>query len=231
MNNLLNEIEMEGLSRLENVVGKSTWRDLRTSTKTGIMTSEICLEALKRISSSSDYSASIMPLMRVLENELIEKFYSPYLSFLGSNYTPDRYINENRLDQRRKNPDDLRRKILFYDTKRDVCRFCRLKNHEGKILFTLGDYPYTVGAEKNSDNVCDPTAVRFYKETVFGLTAEDVDIVKWICNLAVNLQHLVELRNNSAHAGRIQSVNDANAAMDALVKVDKLLLTLVFPKL
>ena len=56
-------------------------------------------------------------------------------------------------------------------------------DHDKRIELWNGVVSIYRWCRKNADNVCDPTAVRFYKETVFGLTAEDVDIVKWICIL------------------------------------------------
>ena len=71
----------------------------------------------------------------------------------------------------------------------------------------------------------------FYKQQFFGMTADDAKVEEWICKLTRDLDALVLLRNNSAHAGVIQSLMDANTAMDSLVKVDKILLSVINPKL
>lgn len=231
MSEMINDIRKASQISLEAVVGESIWRSLDPSIRTGVLTSEICLKTLEGLSSGADFSASIMPLMKVLENELIRHFYAPYHKFITQTYTPEEYISVNHLDVREKNPDDLRRKILYYNQRRNEYKFRYLKNKDGKIEFTLGNYQFTVGAENYKNFECDPTAVRFYKERVFDRSSSESAIIKWVCQLTAALDSLVDLRNNSAHAGMIQSELDANTAMDTLIKVDKLLLTIVFPTL
>lgn len=230
MSDYLDEIKNASQTSLKKAVGESTWDALDPSIKTGALTSEICLKTLEGLS-NADFSASIMPLMKVLENELIRHFYAPYLKFVEEKYSPQEYMSANRLNERDKNPNDLRRKILYYNRYAREYRFCSLRDHDDKIKFTIGNYQFTVGAENYSKQECDPTAVRFYKERVFGPSADESAIIKWVCNLTEALDSLVLLRNDSAHAGIIQSEEDANTAMDTLIKVDQVLLTLVFPKL
>ena len=213
---------------LKSSVSDDLWNSLSENDKIGIQTAELCIYLLKKEIERVDFSAAIIPLMKVLEERIIHDFYLPYLSFLKKNYTADTYITTNHLDGKDINPDDLRRKVIYYYAKNSEYRFCRGKNKEDECEFALGNYQFTVGADNYLH--CDITAIEFYKRRFFP-TEEESTIEYWICRMARSLDDLVDLRNKSAHAGHVKCLADADHAMNTLVKKDKLLFNIIQPKI
>ena len=218
-----NSNNIQGLIK---IIGEKNWNQLSHDTQVGIQTSEICMDFLKSNCSSADFSASIMPLMRILEKEIIDNFYIPYLLFLNSNYTPATYIQINQLSNTNKNPNDIRKKILYYDDKKKKYFFRKVNNNKLDVKFYLGNFQFTVGAENYFS--CDATAVQFYK-TKFFPSANNNKITSWICNIANDIESLSLARNESAHAGYIKSIHDAENAMNQIIKTDKLLFQIINP--
>ena len=230
MSDYLNEIKNDSMNCLITALGVDNWYSLNSLAQTGLLTSEMCIRSLDVLPTPTDFSASVIPLMKVLEGELKNRFYIKYMNFLNLHYpTPTDYIETNGLDRRREDPAVLRKKIL-YRRRNGEYEYQHIHTNR-PIEFTLGNYQYTVGAENYRRNRCDATAIEFYKDEVFGLSADTARVTRWICRLARDLDSLTLLRNNSAHAGNIQSLADANTAMDAIVKIDKLLLSIISPSL
>lgn len=221
---------------LENAVGSTEWNNLVPNVQTGILTSEICIRSLDLGSVSVDYSAAIIPIMRVLECALFDSFYKPYLSFLQTYYTPQKYISRNKLDQLWMKPNDARRKILWFNKSTGSYSFRNYESSPGSNEeFTIGNFSYTVGVRYISSgngvkNTCDPTAIEFYKQCYFNLNVSDSYVQNWICSLARKLESMVHLRNSCAHAGSAQTKMDAQTAMDTLVKIDHVILDVICPK-
>jgi len=227
----LRELAIESRKCLEEIVDKQVWESLEPGVQAGVLTSEMCLRSLDVSDYNVDFSAAVMPLMKVLENELINRFYLPYKQFLRENYrTVTDYIDVNQLFDQLLPPEVARKKVV-YKNRNGRYRYCRDTNPDGKVEFTLGNYQYTVGMDNISVEACDATAIQFYKQRVFNEENDDIVVLKWICGLTKNLESIVRLRNDSAHAGFIQSFSDANVAMNALVKVDKILLSIIFPNI
>ena len=229
MSELLRELAPESQKCLEQIVDKAVWDRLDRSVRIGTLTSEMCIRSLGTIDNGVDYSAAVMPLMKVLENELTNRFYLPYKAYLRRTYTPDEYININHLERLQMNPEDARKKVLHHNNSGYV--YCRDYARDGVVKFTLGNFQYTAGVDNLSVKECDETTVRFYMQSVFGTDSDYQKVKEWICNLAIKVESLVRLRNDSAHAGIIQSKIDANTAMDKLIKNDKILLGIIYPSL
>lgn len=227
MSESLQRLDEVSLDCLIQYVGEDSWENFEPETRTGILTSEISRRFLSQISVDVDYSAAVIPLMKTLEYELARRFYLPYLVFLKEKYDPNSYITTNQLKKPRN-----RFKIIRYSKKKQEYIFRNEPNKDNETEFTIGNYQYTVGVEDLHCNTCDITAVEFYRERIFKTDfRDDEKITSWICNLARELESLGQLRNNSAHGGDIQTFYDANNAMDALVKVDKILFLVTQPSL
>lgn len=230
MNDYLNRVKDTSKNCMIEAIGRDNWDHFRVEDKTDLLTAEMCLRTLSDVSTAADFSASIIPLMKVLENVIIRYFYIPYLDYLRTNYrNPETYIQINNLNDGYDTPDKRRRNILYYRAHR--YRYCSGRNRHGKYDFTLGNYQYTVGIEEISQPHCDPTVISFYKDHYFGLDADSDAVRIWIHRLTIKLESLTRLRNDSAHAGTIQSVIDAYTAMDEIVKVNQVILSIMNPSL
>ena len=215
---------------LRAAVGESIWRHLPESDKIGLQTAELCIELLKTNSHNFDFSSSTMPLFKVLEKELIDHFYIPYLSYLRVHYPfAKEYIKHNGLDKNtreRGNPDYRRNRILYYNNRIGDYRYKNGKRKSGEIEFTLGNYAPTVGMDMGF--TCDKTAIEFYKDIYF-VSNSISSIQDWICKTAKAIDSLANQRNQSAHGGYIKNLEDANYAMDTIIKVRKVLLDVISP--
>ena len=231
MSELLLDLKSISYDSIVSFTGDGMWNSLDTLTQTGVLTAELCLRTFSESPEDVDFSASVMPLMKALENELTKNFYIPYTSFLKNNYSdPYRYVRINGLTSLVQYPEEARRKIIGYDKKRRIYWY---KNPGDKktTIFTIGDYRFTAGVDDLSLIKCDKTAVAFYKQTFFGNSAENSKVTAWICKLTQELEGLRRLRNDSAHAGKTQTMQNAVDALDVIIRVNKVLMMVSSPSL
>ena len=160
MSELLRDLAQDSQRCLENAVNKAIWDSLSQTVRTGVLTSEMCIRSLDTDNSRVDFSAAIMPLMKVLENELIHRFYLPYKNYLRTHFSAEAYVEINELVNPTIRPEDARRKILFCD-RNGRYGYTSDRNRQGTTEFTLGNYAFTVGVERLFRNKCDKTAVLF----------------------------------------------------------------------
>ena len=233
MSDLLQELKASSRQELVSTIGKDAWKTFDSLTQTGVLTAELCLRTFAENPADVDFSASVVPIMKALENELIRNFYSPYVDFLKRKYPdPEKYILVNNLNSLEQSPQDARRKILVYNNKLQKYWYrSPYDKKKKKIEFTIGDFQYTAGVDKLSIVKCDVTAVEFYKDKYFGNSADNSRVVAWICKLTQNLEGLRQLRNDSAHAGKTQTLQNAEDAMNAIIKVDHVLMMVSNPTL
>ncbi len=225
--------DLKSISRVDIVsaIGDDVWRAFDSLTQSGVLTAELCLRAFAENPNGVDFSASVVPLMKALENELIRNFYVPYANYLKKNYPlASDYVRINNLTSLNQDPQDARRKIIWFNKKKNKYAY---RNPYDKIKkkteFTIGDFQYSAGVDDLSKVKCDKTAVAFYKNQYFGNGIDDSQIVVWICNLTQNLEGLRQLRNDSAHAGITQTLQNAKDAMNVIIKVDRVLMTVSNP--
>ena len=233
MKELLQDIKSSSREDIVSAIGDDAWMAFDSLTKTGVLTAEYCLRTFAENPADVDFSASVVPIMKALENELIRDFYIPYVNFLNKNYPrASDYVRINNLSSLNQNPQDARRKIIWYNnTKKKYAYRNPYDKKKKKIEFTIGDFQYSAGVDDLSKVKCDKTTIAFYKDKYFGNGADDSLIVAWICNLTQNLEGLRQLRNDSAHAGITQSLQNAKDAMNVIIKVDRVLMTVSNPTL
>ncbi len=233
MSELIQDLKSSSRDDIISTIGESVWKAFDSLTQTGVLTAELCLRAFAGSPGDVDFSASVVPIMKALENELIRNFYSLYVDFLKRKYPdPDDYVLVNDLTSLDQLPQDARRKILGHNSKQNKYWYRNpYDKRKKKIEFTIGDFQYTVGVDDLASVKCDTTAVEFYKDKFFGTTADDSHVVAWICNLTQNLEGLRQLRNDSAHAGKTQTLQNAEDAMNVIIKVDHVLMMVSNPSL
>ena len=233
MSELLQNMKSSSREDIVSAIGDDAWKAFDSLTQTGVLTAELCLRAFAENPTDVDFSASVVPIMKALENELIRDFYIPYTDFLKKRYPrASDYVRINNLTSLNQDPQDARRKIIGYNSRQKQYWYRNpYDKKKKKIEFTIGDYQYTVGVDDLSIIKCDKTAVEFYKNQFFGNGADDTQVVAWICNLTQNLEGLRQLRNDSAHAGITQTLQNAKDAMNVIIKVDRILLTVSHPTL
>lgn len=233
MSELIQDLKSSSRDDIMSTIGESVWKAFDSLTQTGVLTAELCLRAFAENPTDVDFSASVVPIMKALENELIRNFYSPYMDFLKRKYPdPNEYIRVNDLTSLGLLPHDSRRKILGYNSKQNKYWYRNPYNKWKKTIeFTIGDFQYTAGIDELSLVRCDTTTVEFYKDKYFGIEADDSRVTAWICNLTQNLEGLRQLRNDSAHAGKTQTLQNAKDAMNVIIKVDHVLMMVSNPSL
>lgn len=233
MSELLQDLKSSSREEIVSAIGNDIWRAFDSLTQTGVLTAELCLRAFAENPADVDFSASVVPIMKALENELIRNFYIPYVDFLKKRYPrANDYVRINNLTSLAQNPQDARRKIIWYNNKKNKFGYRDpYDKKKKKIEFTIGDFQYSVGVDDLSKVTCDKTAVEFYKDHCFGNSADDSQVIAWICNLTQNLEGLRQLRNDSAHAGITQTLQNATDAMNVIIKVDRVLMTVSNPTL
>lgn len=232
MNEPLYELKSSSRESIISIIGDNTWEHLDSLTRTGVLTAELCLRTFSESPTDVDFSASVMPIMKALENELVKNFYVPYADYLKRKHPqPDDYIQINNLTSLNLAPQDARRKIIGYNSLNKKYWYRNPYNPKKQnIEFTIGDFQYTAGVDKLSLLRCDATVVEFYKQ-VFGPGAEDSRVTSWVCKLTQELESLRQLRNDSAHAGKTQSLQNAVDAMNVIIKVDHILMMVSTPSL
>ena len=116
----LKDLKSSSRDTIISVIGNEAWNALDTLTQTGVLTAEFCLRTFAESPTDVDFSASVMPIMKALENELIRNYYSPYMAFLKKKYPdPNEYVRVNGLSSIGQLPQDSRRKILGYNSKQN----------------------------------------------------------------------------------------------------------------
>ena len=233
MSELIQDLKSSSRNDLISTIGERVWKAFDSLTQTGVLTAELCLRAFAENPTNVDFSASVVPIMKALENELVKNFYSPYVDFLKRKYpNPNDYALVNDLASLDQLPQDARRKILGYNWKRKEYWYRNpYDKWKKKIEFTIGDFQYTVGVDDLALTKCDMTTVEFYKDKYFGTTADDSHVEAWICKLTHNLEGLRQLRNDSAHAGKTQTLQNAEDALNIIIKVDHVLMMVSNPSL
>ena len=231
----LDDLKASGREEIISAIGAGIWELFDPFTQTGVLTAEYCLRAFWENPEGVDFSASIVPVMRALENELARNFYTPYMSYLKSHYPdPEDYVRANALrsGRGRPYPQEKRKKVIGYD-KEERCYFYINVRHDRAhpVRFSIGDFRYTAGVDDLFPRKCDKTAAAFYKYRFFGDGAGDRRVTDWICGLARELEGLRQLRNRSSHAGIIQTREEASDAMDIIIRTGRVLETVSNPSL
>lgn len=207
-------------------LGEKAWNKLQASTRIDIITSEICLCSFRGYEKGFDFSSVITPAMKGLEQELRISFYDGYLVYLETGkYSPEQYAHRI---WKGKYPGDFviakkRSTILDYNGE-------RLLYKKDRSHFTIGDFRFTIGANCLDRINVDCTFEEYCKEALFhGCSFNKDEFMDWICKLVIEVESLRRLRNDSAHAGKILNQNDAETALNELVKVKKILGLIVCP--
>lgn len=227
----LQDLKFISQKSIVSATGDRIWNSLDSLTQSGVFTAELCLRSFSENPEGVDFSASVMPLMKALENELAKHFYIPYVSFLKKQYPdPSNYILINGLTLLEQDPDKARNKIIGYNRSKQIYWY-RNPNDKKTVMFTIGDFRFTAGVDDLSIIKCDKTAVAFYKQSAFGNNAENSEVTAWICKLTQDLESIRRLRNDSAHAGKTQSLQNAVDAMNVIVKINKVLMKVSSPSL
>lgn len=215
-------------------VGEEKWLQLDSIVQSNLLTSETCLLLLESIEDGMDFSSSIMPIMKALEYELAHRFYKPYLDFLKKTYSVEDYIRINNLQERDpKKTVDQRRSIILFRKEENQYGYCSPLNKKGKIFFEIGSYCPSIGFYADSSHIwtCDDTVIEFYKTTYFSPDDSKFSIENWILRNAAEVSRIVQLRNESAHQGTVQSLMNAKDVSNTLLITKKLIVNFAFPSL
>lgn len=214
---------------LEKEIGPEAWRLLQATSRSYIYTSQYVFNDLFHLDENEqqkiDFSCAILPLMKALELELKKLFSLEYLKYLRQFvYSSETYCSLNGID-----PGKLENEWPFY--KKDEAynfRISDLSEDAGSVSpyiiarFTLGNLTHIVGRKKTKNGTF------FYKTALdFCYWKGITDPQKWLEYITTSVDQLIRKRNESAHAGEIATIMDANYCLDRMIYINRLIRNIV----
>lgn len=213
-------------NELVNTMTEAAWNRIQAETKVDLVTAELCYrQFLVHSNTGLDFSSVINPVMKALELELRTRFYDEYFSYIKRSYSPSEYAHT------------VWKKNYPGDSTLARVR-CKILEYAGNSLifqtdtdeFTIGNFRFTIGATSLKTVFVDQPVIDFCQKELFReYQVSASDIQSWLKSLVLNIESMRELRNDSSHAGKTQSQADAETALDELVKVKKIIATIVCP--
>lgn len=210
---------------IEKEIGSEAWGLLLATSQSYIYTAQHVFNDLFHLEEDEqkklDFSCAILPLMKALELELKKIFSLEYLKYLQQSVSSsEMYCRINEI-----NPHNLAYEWPLYKKGEGYCfRISDLSADTGGVSpyviarFTLGNLVHIVGRKKTKDGMF------FYKTVLdfcngIGIT----DPQNWLEYITTSVDLLIRQRNESAHAGEIATIMDANYCLDKMIYINKLI--------
>jgi len=198
------------------------WNKLKPESHLSLVTGVFCYKKFDSLSTKDkkfiDFSAAVIPFMKVLEAELSSRFWIKYNKYIRRTYpNPNDFAKKNNITE-----------VSDYDNHNMII----YKNRVGTVkyvsrtpLFTLGNFEYTYGMPGNDPKTLpDNTAVEFCIRELFKpVHAKEKDATDWLLKLRNDILALKKIRNDAAHGGKTISQEDAEICINEILLIKKIL--------
>lgn len=165
-----------------------------------------------------DYSVVVSPLMRALELELKRRLFLPYVKYVSDKFVDvSDFSNYNNITMQY----HLKKyRSFIIDNSFKECDKCE---------FTLGCLKYIYGLDVNyAQNSSEEIRIdRSSKEYLEENLCIQLSVEKWYYQLSLDVKEVRDLRNRSSHGGTVLIKEDAEWAVDMLLKTKKILINLL----
>lgn len=181
--------------------------NIRTFLITGMMSYLNFVMLGEAVYKKLDFSASVLPMCKALENELYKYFFVGYINYLKKNKIPAERKQENEITY----------------TRDGIIRYHNLKYYRVREKFTLGKIGYILGIAKGTEYTSvDQDFVKYFN-CIRKKQFKNKEINKFLLDFCKDCNDICDAyRNKAAHSNVIMYNTAANCGED-LIKVKKLM--------
>ena len=181
--------------------------NIRTFLITGMMSYLNFVMLGEDVYKKLDFSASVLPMCKALENELYKYFFVGYINYLKKNKIPSERKQANEITY----------------TRDGIIRYHNLKYYKVREKFTLGKIGYILGIAKGTEYTSvDQDFVKYFN-CICKKQFKNDEINKFLWDFGKECDDICyTYRNKAAHSDIIMYNTAANCGED-LIKVKKLI--------